>query len=53
MMAGEAQEAFKKVAEAANEGDATAALKTAGATCGACHTAHREKGADGEYTIKY
>jgi len=53
MMAGEAQAAFKKVAEAATAGDATEALKTAGATCGACHNAHREKGADGKYTIKY
>ena len=53
MMAGEAQAAFTKVAEAAKAGDATEALKTAGATCGACHNAHREKAADGSYTIKY
>lgn len=53
MMAGEAQAAFAKVADAARAGDATEALKTAGATCGACHNAHREKAADGSYIIKY
>ena len=53
MMAGESQAAFAKVAEAAKAGDATEALKTAGATCGGCHNAHREKAADGSYTIKY
>jgi hypothetical protein len=56
MMASDAQAAFAKVAEVAATGNmegAAEALKTAGATCGACHTAHREKAADGSYTIKY
>ena len=55
-MAADAQAAFAKVAEVAATGnmEGTAeALKTAGGTCGACHTAHREKAADGSYTIKY
>ena len=56
MMAADAQAGFAKVAEVAATGnmEGTAeALKTAGAACGACHTAHREKAADGSYTIKY
>jgi len=32
--------------------DATAALKTAQASCGGCHMAHREKAADGSFKIK-
>ena len=56
MMAADAQAGFAKVAEVAAAGNmegAAEALKTAGAACGACHTAHREKAADGSYTIKY
>lgn len=32
--------------------DAAAALKTAQASCGNCHTAHRDKAADGSFKIK-
>jgi mono/diheme cytochrome c family protein len=32
--------------------DAAAALKTAQASCGGCHMAHRDKAADGSFKIK-
>ncbi|HUS07188.1 MAG TPA: hypothetical protein VMZ52_12860 [Bryobacteraceae bacterium] len=41
-----------KAAAAENGDQATASLKAAAATCSACHTAHREKLADGSYKIK-
>jgi cytochrome c556 len=41
-----------KAAAAENADGVTTSLKAAGATCGACHTAHREKLADGSYKIK-
>jgi hypothetical protein len=47
--------AYGEVATAAAAGkfeDADASLKKAGATCGPCHMAHREKNADGSYKIK-
>lgn len=55
-IAGEAQAGFTKVAELAAAGkvdEAAEALKTAGANCGACHNAHREKAADGSWMIKF
>jgi hypothetical protein len=50
-----AQEAYGDVATQAAAGkfeEASASLKKAGATCAGCHTAHREKAADGSYKIK-
>ncbi len=49
------QDDFKQVAELAAAGkfdEASAELKTAQATCGGCHMAHREKAADGSWTMK-
>jgi cytochrome c556 len=46
---------FGEVAELAQAGkfdDASATLKTTSANCGGCHTAHREKSADGTWKIK-
>jgi cytochrome c556 len=46
---------FGEVAELAEAGkfdDASAKLKTTSANCGGCHTAHREKAADGTWKIK-
>jgi cytochrome c556 len=39
-------------AVAGKQDDATAAAKKIGANCGGCHTAHRDKAADGSFTIK-
>ena len=50
-----ASDGFRQVAEQASAGkfdDATAALKKASANCGGCHSAHREKAADGSWKIK-
>jgi hypothetical protein len=41
-----------KAATAENAEQVTASLKAASATCGACHTAHREKLPEGGYKIK-
>ncbi len=46
---------FGQVAEQAAAGkfeEASATLKTTSANCGGCHTAHREKAADGSWKIK-
>jgi cytochrome c556 len=46
---------FGEVAKQAAAGkfeDASATLKTTSANCGGCHTAHREKSADGTWKIK-
>jgi hypothetical protein len=46
---------FKAVGDLASAGkfeDAGAALKKGMSTCGTCHTAHREKAADGSWKIK-
>jgi hypothetical protein len=46
---------FGEVAEQAAAGkfeDASATLKTTSANCGGCHTAHREKSADGAWKMK-
>jgi cytochrome c556 len=54
-MSATASEAYGEVAELAAAGkfdDAAASLKKAGATCGGCHSMHREKAADGTYKIK-
>lgn len=50
-----ASTAYGEVAQDASAGkfeDASEALKKASATCGACHSAHREKAADGSWKIK-
>lgn len=50
-----ASAAYGEVADFATAGkfdDAAASLKKAGATCGGCHSVHREKNADGTYKIK-
>ena len=39
-------------AVAGNKDDAAAAAKKIGANCGGCHMAHRNREADGSYTIK-
>jgi hypothetical protein len=39
-------------AVAGKQDDATAAAKKIGANCAGCHSAHRDKAADGSYTIK-
>jgi hypothetical protein len=39
-------------AMAGKQDDAAAAAKKIGANCGGCHTAHRDKAADGSYVIK-
>lgn len=54
-LAADAQAGFHSVAELAAAGkfdEATAAMQKASATCGTCHTAHREKAADGSWKIK-
>ncbi len=46
---------FGEVAEQAAAGkfeEASATLKTTSSNCGGCHTAHREKAADGSWKIK-
>ena len=51
----DARDGFREVAEQASAGkfeDASATLKKASANCGGCHTAHREKAADGSWKIK-
>ena len=55
MFAMDARDGFREVAEDAAAGkfdEASAAVKKASATCGGCHTAHREKAADGSWKIK-
>ena len=50
-----AQDAAGQLAAAANSGDwekAANEVKTLGATCQTCHTAHRVKSPDGTYTMK-
>ena len=50
-----ASEQFNQVAKAITAGqwdDAAAAQKKAGASCMGCHSAHREKAADGTYKLK-
>ncbi len=50
-----AQEAYGEVATnaaASKFDDASASLKKASATCGGCHSTHREKAADGSWKIK-
>jgi hypothetical protein len=44
--------AISKAVEAGNWEDAAASHKKASATCMGCHTAHREKLADGSYKAK-
>ena len=54
-LAMDAESGFMDVADQAAAGkfeDATASLRKASATCGGCHTAHRERGADGSWKIK-
>ena len=51
----DAESGFKDVADqAAAEKfeDAAASLRKASATCGGCHTAHRERAGDGSWKIK-
>jgi mono/diheme cytochrome c family protein len=53
--AADAQAGFKQVGELSAAGkweEAAEALKTARTNCAGCHSAHREKGADGEWMIK-
>jgi cytochrome c556 len=53
--AADAGTGFGEVAQEAAAGkfeDASATLKTTSANCGGCHTAHREKSADGAWKIK-
>lgn len=55
MFAMDAGNGFREVAEEAAAGkfeDASATLKKASASCGGCHTAHREKSTDGAWKIK-
>ena len=50
-----AGETFGEIATLASAGkfdDAAASLKKASATCAGCHSAHREKAADGSWKIK-
>jgi hypothetical protein len=50
-----AHDAYGEVATEAAAGkfdDASASLKKASATCGGCHSAHREKAPDGSWKIK-
>jgi hypothetical protein len=54
-LAMEARDGFRQVAEQASGGkfdDASATLKKAMTTCAGCHTAHREKAADGSWKMK-
>ena len=51
----DARDGFHEVAELASAGkfdDASAALKKTSTNCGGCHTAHREKAADGSWKTK-
>jgi hypothetical protein len=51
----EARDGFRQVAEQASAGkfdDASATLKKATTACAGCHTAHREKAADGSWKMK-
>ena len=51
-----ASEGFKKIAMEASAGkfdEASATFKTTTANCGGCHSAHREKAANGSFSIKY
>jgi hypothetical protein len=51
-----AQSGFKEVAQLAASGkfdDASATVKKTTENCAGCHTAHREKAADGSWKIKY
>ncbi len=41
-----------KAAKAGNMDEAAAQFKTLNGTCAGCHKAHREKAADGSYSIK-
>jgi cytochrome c556 len=53
--AADAQSGFKQVADLAAAGkidDANAAVKTTAANCAGCHMAHRERAADGTYSMK-
>ncbi len=53
--AAEAQDGFGTVAQEASSGkfeEASASLKKVSAACGGCHSAHREKAADGSWKIK-
>lgn len=45
-------EALSAAAKADDTEKADASFKAIGATCGGCHSAHREKNADGTYKIK-
>lgn len=54
--ASSAQDGFKEIAQLANAGkfdEAGATLKTTMANCGGCHSAYRDKAADGSWKIKY
>jgi soluble cytochrome b562 len=54
--AANAQNGFKEIAELASAGnfeEAQATLKTTMSNCAGCHNAHRVKGDDGSYKIKY
>lgn len=44
--------AVSKAAKAGNMDEAAAQFKTLMGTCAGCHKAHREKAADGSYSIK-
>ena len=51
-----AAEGFDKIAEQASAGkldEASTTFKETTSNCGGCHTAHREKSADGSFRIKY
>jgi hypothetical protein len=51
----DAKAGFAQVADLASAGkfdDAAAAMKTAQASCGGCHMAHRERSPDGTFKIK-
>jgi cytochrome c556 len=54
-LASNGEMAANDLAAAAGAGDAVkmdASMKAVGAVCGSCHSAHREKGADGAFKIK-
>ena len=50
--AGKAAGELTVAAKAKNEAGVAAAQKAINASCGACHTAHRERTPDGKYAIK-
>lgn len=55
MFAMHARDGFGKIADQASAGkldDASATFKETTANCGGCHSAHREKAADGSFKIK-